>query len=202
MRGKFRKSLLVIIGGMLLIGGTSSISRDSLISDNNEQEKEVIDPFYYETKEIYVCFTDGRCELYRYDTEEQVIQALNDLRHRDDVEFYQPNYRYYNTATYITDMNYKEQWAFHNDGTFVVKSESEIDDSKKQNENHTVFTESMDQVWKDWYQSISGLNISLMDMTQTEHDSSIESGKAKKGIDIAMEDAWDSYKGGVREPTK
>lgn len=180
----------------------------------------------YTGKELYVEFADGESKVYIYDSQEAMTSAAQAFQEMESVAFVQPNYTYTMAVTSITDADYAEQWALHNDGTFSIEDEYDdfpiYDDPFDDPRNGDRFPQrpgGMVPGKNGGYTRHSVLSTSIMGelsftsaekMEEEEGTITLAQGYAAykttaaavtaiSGIDINMEKAWEAYNGGKRE---
>lgn len=115
---KKQKKLIALVLAAALVFPASS---DIACYRNEAKETPVFSD--YAGNELYVEFLNGESKVYTYKNQEAMQSAAVSLSEREDVSVVQPNYTYTTAAVNITDVDYAQQWALYNDGSFSIEDE-------------------------------------------------------------------------------
>ncbi len=146
----------------------------------------------YTNNEIFVMYNNGSFEVLVYENEELLSKGIEELSVNENVMLYQPNYAYTTTGAITSDELSEQQWALSNDGSFYME---------EQKNEFPVFEspfgdKQMPGQWRepDNFQRPGGGNFSGRAYNRWGAKTT-----ATEGIDINIEDAWDTYSDSGRE---
>ncbi len=188
------------------------VSDAQTISDDGSDPVVTYDASEYEDGRVLIVYDDETTEVREYDDDQALLAALDELSAMEDVSIVQPDYTYTRTSLSTNDTYISSQWALYNDGTFYME---------ENNNRFPVYdspfsTPSAPGEWtppsfshRQVMYSVSGLSYSIdndigddfysanRNFIYTANSSTPD--MAVSGIDINLEEAWNSYNGGVRE---
>lgn len=143
----------------------------------------------YTGNEALAVSSDGSAMVFSYESQQALASGLKELRGQDDIVWVQPNFSYENTGETVDDPMYARQWAFSNDGTFLMQEE---DDQNSDADR------PMGPPAGPWQRNgQAGGGPEGRDFAPSSSDSSAVT--AVSGIDINAEEAWALYDGGSRD---
>ncbi len=125
--------------------------------------------------EVLILYQDGRCEVYSYETQEELIQALPELASDETVSVIQPNFVYTQSQLSVNDEYGSQQWALSNNGTLRLRETYSSGSSGQSIWNFP---------WGNRFSSSPETTVTISSVA---------------GIDINVEEAWSLYNGGVRD---
>ncbi len=139
----------------------------------------------YSKGEVLTLDKEGNYQVWTYTDEIQLAEALQKFSQNEEIVWYQPNYVY--TSYRVNDIHYSEQWALHNDGSFVLEEEEN---------QFPVYEDPFGIPYSPGQWDGPGFGFGFVGMSANGSDLTVQS---TAGVDINAETAWNSYKGSARE---
>lgn len=183
---KIKKSLSIFLSISMLFSVSASAADIS-----NPSENTVAALSEYVNNEVFVMYQDGRVEVIKYESADELSSGLDELSANEDVTLYQPNYSYTTSNFSTSDELIEKQWALYNDGSFYMQ---------EQRNDFPVFDKPFgDKKMPGQWQAPDNFGTPGGNYRRRSYRGKASSVTAAEGIDISIDKAWDIYSDSGRE---
>ncbi len=145
----------------------------------------------YENKEVFVMYNDGSFEVISYESMDELATGLDEFASDKNVALYQPNYSYSASALSTNDELIKKQWGLYNDGSFYME--------EQRNEFPVFDTPFGGAKMPGQWQAPDNFGMPGGNYRQRSYNETVSSVTAVAGIDINLEEAWNTYSDSGKE---
>ena len=179
---KLKRIISIILSLSLMFGFTTMAS---------ESQEEAVSLSEYRNNEIFVMYQDGTYNVLQYGNTEALSEGIRALENDGNVKLYQPNYSYATSSVAVNDELFTEQWALHNDGSFTMQ--------EQQNEFPVFDMPFGDAKMPGQWQAPDYFGRPGGNYRQRSYDGRTSEVAATEGIDINIDEAWESYSDSGKE---
>ncbi|MGE4213305.1 MAG: S8 family peptidase [Anaerotignaceae bacterium] len=193
---------------VLPYAGNNSEHQTNTANEEKNINTSVDDLSDYTSNEVFVMYTNGDYEVKTYTDSTALSYGIEALQSNNEVAFVQPNYQYSQTSLSLTDEYSSLQWALYNDGSFEMEEEEN---------DFPVFDNPFEEPAEpgQWHmpappnEGMGGGNKPGMpqgggafpsnpngNMMRRSVNTTSTTTTSVSGIDVNIEDAWDTYNGG------
>lgn len=145
----------------------------------------------YVNNEVFVMYADGSFEVIEYENSDELSGGLAEISQNKSVILYQPNYSYSSSALEVSDELIEKQWALYNDGSFYMQ---------EQKNDFPVFDKPFgDAKMPGQWQAPDNFGTPGGNYRRRSYNGQSTSVMAAEGIDINIENAWETYKDSGKE---
>ena len=145
----------------------------------------------YVNNEVFVLYKDGTSNVLTYENADALAAGLETMAEDENIELFQPNYSYEAASLSADDELISKQWALYNDGSFYME--------EQRNEFPVFDMPFGDAKMPGQWQAPDNFGRPGGNYRRRSYDGRAESVTAQAGIDINIDEAWESYADSGRE---
>ena len=145
----------------------------------------------YVNNEVFVMYKDGTFDVLKYKSKDFLAKGLEAISNDENIRLYQPNYSYEASSLSINDELAVKQWALYNDGSFSMQ--------EQRNEFPVFDMPFGDAKMPGQWQAPDNFGRPGGNYRRRSYTGRTSSVAAQEGIDINIDEAWESYSDSGRE---
>ena len=184
LSGKIKQLTSTILSLSMLLGTTAMAAEiQERTSDFALSE--------YVNNEVLVMHKDGTFDVLKYESADALTSGLETIADDENIKLYQPNYSYEASSLSVDDELAVKQWALYNDGSFYME--------EQRNEFPVFDMPFGDAKMPGQWQAPDNFGRPGGNYRKRSYDGKASSVTAQEGIDINIDEAWESYSDSGRE---
>ena len=145
----------------------------------------------YVNNEVFVMYKDGTFDVLKYESADALEAGLETIANDENVKLYQPNYSYEASSLSVDDELISKQWALYNDGSFSMQ--------EQRNEFPVFDMPFGDAKMPGQWQAPDNFGRPGGNYRRRSYTGRASSVTAQEGIDINIDEAWESYSDNGKE---
>lgn len=145
----------------------------------------------YVNNEVFVMYKDGTFNVLKYESADALASGLETIANDKNVKLYQPNFSYEASSLSVDDELAAKQWALYNDGSFYME--------EQRNEFPVFDMPFGDAKMPGQWQAPDNFGRPGGNYRRRSYTGRASSVTAQEGIDINIDEAWESYSDSGKE---
>lgn len=145
----------------------------------------------YVNNEVFVMYKDGTFDVLKYESKDVLAKGLEAISNDENIRLYQPNYSYEASSLAVNDELAVKQWALYNDGSFSMQ--------EQRNEFPVFDMPFGDAKMPGQWQAPDNFGKPGGNYRRRSYSGRASSVTSTEGIDINVDEAWESYSDSGRE---
>ena len=145
----------------------------------------------YVNNEVFVMYKDGTFDVLKYESKDVLAKGLEAISNDENIKLHQPNYSYEASSLSVDDELALKQWALYNDGSFSMQ--------EQRNEFPVFDMPFGDAKMPGQWQAPDNFGRPGGNYRRRSYSGRASSVTAAEGIDINIDEAWESYSDSGKE---